>query len=187
MREETQATDMQLAGAEERRRKVQDDYPETPKRQKYEDRRTGASRVAQFVLNEVQTPGQGELLYTHALCGMSALTGKVVRGGRVHTQGRRSLFDCESHKKENRFSVLFFENGTSKFIDEDTSRKALSRVTFRQPWVGATFFYEDRPSGEERREVYVDTLDGLCELRLTAEEADDVREVYHESSRPWAV
>ena len=121
---------------------------------------------------------------THALCGMSALTGKVVRGGRVHNQGRRSLFDCEGHKKAKRLSVLFFKNGTSKFIDEDTNRKG---VTFRRRWVGATLFYVGRPSGEETRDVYLDTLDGLCGLRRTAEEANDVREVYHEWSRPWTV
>ena len=67
---------------------------------------------------------------------------------------------------------MFFENSTSKFTHKDANRKASSRMTFRQPWVGATLFYEDRPSSGEKREVYVDTLDGLCELRLTAEEAD---------------
>ena len=54
-------------------------------------------------------------------------------------------------------------------------------------WIGATFFHEDRPSGAEQREVYVDTLDGLCKLRLTAEEEDDVRQVYYEWSRPWMI
>ena len=27
----------------------------------------------------------------------------------------------------------------------------------------------------------------MCELRLTAEEEDDVRQVYHEWSRPWMI
>ena len=69
-------------------------------------------------------------------------------------------------------------------MDENAVRE---RKTFRQSWIGATFFYEDRPSGTEQREVYVDTLDGLCELRLTAEEEDDVRQVYYEWSRPWMI
>ena len=33
----------------------------------------------------------------------------------------------------------------------------------------------------------METLDGLCELRLTAEEEADVRKVYHEWNRPWTV
>ena len=49
------------------------------------------------------------------------------------------------------------------------------------------FKKEGRSSGEEKRDVYLDTMDGLCELRLTAEETNDVREVYHEWSRPWTV
>ena len=92
---------------EERRRKVQGGYPDTPKRQKYEDQRTGAPKVAQFVLNEVPTSGQEGWLDPHALSGMSALTGKVVKGGRIHRQRRRSLFECETHRKENRLSVHF--------------------------------------------------------------------------------
>ena len=107
-----------------------------------------------------------------------------MRGGRVHRQRRRSLFECETHRKENRLSVLFFENGGCRFVDENAVRE---RRTFRQSWIGATFFYEDRPSGTEQREVYVDTLDGLCELRLTAEEEDDVRQVYYEWNRPWMI
>ena len=41
--------------------------------------------------------------------------------------------------------------------------------------------------GDETHEVYVDTLDGLCELRLTKEEISDVRVAYDEWSRPWTV
>ena len=53
---------------------------------------TGASQVAQLVLNEVLNPGQGEWLDTHALRKVSALTGKIIRAGRVHTQAREVLF-----------------------------------------------------------------------------------------------
>ena len=126
----------------ERRRKGQGGYPEAPKRQKYEDQRIGASKIAQFFLNEVLTPGREEWLDTHALRGVSALTGKVVRGGRMHSRGRRSLFDCETHQKDNRLSILFSENGPSKLIDDNVTREM---KMFRQTWVGATFFYEDRP------------------------------------------
>ena len=115
---------------------------------------------------------------------MSALTGKVVRGGRVHRQRRHSLFDCETHRKENWLSVLVLETGRCRFVDEIDVRE---RKTFRQSWIGATFFYEDRPSGLEQREVYVDTIDRMCELRLTAEEEYDVTQVYYEWSRPWMI
>ena len=154
--EELQEVDDSRISVEERRRKVQGGYPDTPKRQKYEDQRTGAPKVAQFVLNEILTSGPEGWLDPHALSGMSALTGKVVRGGRAHRQRRRSLFDCATHRNENRLSVLFFENGSCKFVDENAVRE---RKTFRQSWIGATFFYEDRPSGTEQREVHVDTLD----------------------------
>ena len=55
--EELQEVDDSRISVEERRRKVEGGYPDTPKRQKYEDQRTGASKVAQFVLNEVLTSG----------------------------------------------------------------------------------------------------------------------------------
>ena len=134
------------------------------------------------MLNDILTSGPEGWLDPHVLSGMSALTGKVVGGGRVHRQRRRSLFDYTTHQNENRLSVLFFESGSGKFVDESTLRE---RRTFRQSWIGATFFYEDRPSGTEQREVYVDTLAGLCELRLTTEEEDVVRQAYYKWSRPW--
>ena len=66
-------------------------------------------------------------------------------------------------------------------MDESAVRE---RKAFRQSWIGATLFYEARLTGTEQREVYIDTLDGPCEVRLTAEEEDDVRQVYYEWSRP---
>ena len=60
-------------------------------------------------------------------------------------------------------------------------------IRLPQSWVGLTIFYEDRPSGDEVKTVYADTLDGLCELRLATEEIADVRAVYEEWKRPWSV
>ena len=56
--EELQDVDDSRTSAEERRRKVQGGYPDTPKRQKYEDQRTGASKVAQFVLTRSSRPAR---------------------------------------------------------------------------------------------------------------------------------
>ena len=109
--EEMYETERQLP-SEDRRRKLVErhieeyDIPESLKRQKYEESPSGASRVAQLVLNEIFNPGQGEWLDPHALSGVSALTGKVVRAGRVHEQPRKNLYDCRSHRKANRLSVM---------------------------------------------------------------------------------
>ena len=53
--------------------------------------------------------------------------------------------------------------------------------------MGATFFYTDKPIGKELHIVYADTLDGLCELRLTDSDVADLRAVYYEWSPPWMV
>ena len=140
-----------------------------------------------MVLNEIFNPGQGEWLDQHALSGVSALTGKVVRAGRVHVQPRTTFYECGSHKKANRLSVMFSESGKRQFVDEDASRRGAETKSLPTAWVGATFFYHDRPLGDETHEVYVDTLDGLCELHLTKDEISDVRAVYGEWSRPWTV
>ena len=42
--------------------------------------------------------------------------------------------------------------------------------------IGATFFYQDRPRSDEARTVYINNLDGLCEVRLTQNDISDVRQ-----------
>ena len=69
------------------------DIQEHLKRQQYEELPSGASRVAELVSNEVLKPGQGGWLDEHALSGVSALTGKVIRAGRVHVKPRSQLFE----------------------------------------------------------------------------------------------
>ena len=157
-------TERQLT-SEDRRRKLVErhieeyDIPDSLKRQKYEEHPSGASRVAQLVLSEIFNPGQGEWLDQHALSGVSALTGKVVRAGRVHTQPRTTFYECGSHKKANRLSVMFSAQGKCQLVDEDASRRGAETKSLPTFWVGATFFYHDRPLGDETHEVYVDTLD----------------------------
>ena len=82
---------------------------------------------------------------------------------------------------------MFSEKGKCQFVDEDASRRGAENKSLPTFWVGAMFFYHDRPQGDETHEVYVDTLDGLCELHLTKDEISDVRAVYDEWSRPWTV
>ena len=72
-------------------------------------------------------------------------------------------------------------------MDEDTSHGGVEGKSRPTIWVGATFFYHDRPLGDETHEVYVDTLVGLCELHLTKDEISVVRAVYDVWSRPWTV
>ena len=97
------------------------------KRQKYEEQPSGASRVAQLILNEVFNPGQGEWLDEHALSGVSALTGKVIRAGRVHTKPRSQLFECGAHRQANRLSVSISKAGKCQFVDEGEGRQGASK------------------------------------------------------------
>ena len=100
--EEMLETDRQLLNEDRRRKLVERhiaeyDIPDNLKRQKYEEKPSGSSRVAQLVLNEIFNPEQGEWFDQNALDGVSALTGKVVRAGRVHSTPRTTLFGCGSH------------------------------------------------------------------------------------------
>ena len=97
------------------------------------------------------------------------------------------MYECESHKTANRLSVLFTREGACRFVDDDGSRKKADAEPLPSSWVGATCFYHDRPRGDETQTVYLDTLDGLCEMELTHDETSDVKAVYEEWNRPWTV
>lgn len=84
-------------------------------------------------------------------------------------------------------SVMVSDEGKCQFVDEDESRRGAGDKALPMSRGCATLFYHDRPLGDETHEVYVDTLDGLCELRLTEDEMGDVRAENDEWSRLWRV
>ena len=95
----------QLAISDEQRRRGQAlEYlaDGTLKRQTYEHQPFVSGQVAQMVSNERQHPGQGVWLGEHAPRGMSALTNKLGRGGRVHGRPRRRHFDDQRYNNMSR-------------------------------------------------------------------------------------
>ena len=72
---------------------------------------------------------------------------------------------------------MLFSDGSCHFTDDWVNRQT---TTARREWVGCTLFYTARPSSEEPRQVYLDALDGMWELRPPYRDVDDVRVVYNE-------
>lgn len=58
----------------------------------------------------------------------------------------------------SRLSVQFLENGRCRGLDTGEDRHP---VRCAQPWIGATLFCTDRPSGQGAQQVYLDTPDGM--------------------------
>ena len=58
---------------------------------------------------------------------------------------------------------MIFSNESCRFNDKEVYRNAAASA---EECVGCTLFYADRQCGDEAQLVYLDTLDGMWELRL---------------------
>ena len=151
--------------------------PLSRKRRKYEDHPVGAEKLAQVVMGVVLHTSRRDWFDEDALRGLSALTNEVVSGGRIHARPRRRTFDHRRHKAKNRLSILLFSTGACRLVDDETERKTQK---MNQNRVGCTFFYSDRPVGDENQEVYINTWDGMMEASLPYQDIADVKAVFME-------
>ena len=92
------------------------------------------------------------------LRGVGSLLGRRVRGGRVHADIRRRLFDHERHRDRNRLSVMFEENAKEAKLKDDGLVRGHEK---RAPRRGVTLFYQERPKDDDVHLMYVDSPEGF--------------------------
>jgi len=163
-------------------RTVLDDVPGQMKRQRtaYQQEPQGAGQLPMIAMMCTIGAEEDEWLNGSELDSMSSLMGKRVKGVRVHTELRRKLYDHAQHKDCNRLSVMMSESGAANMKDDGEERQRKKMPT---SWVGLTIFYHDKPDENVRDIYYLDSPEGLLEMNLNFEEAENVTSVYESWSK----
>ena len=105
-------------------------------------------------------------------------------GGCIHALPRRRLYDQRRHKAKNRLSISLFATSACRFVDDETERKTQK---IDEEWVGCTFFYSDRPVGDKKQDVYIDTWGGMTKASFPHQDIENVKAVFMEWSQPQDV
>ena len=171
---------------ERKRSMLLNDVPLRMKRTRLMDAPVGAGRLpdlAYYLLAQAQLQNSttDSWLDEDDLKGVGALLGRRVKGARVHNEVRRRLYDHDRHKSKNRVTIMLVQGSAEPQMRDDEITRSHEKC---DPWRGLTIFYEDLPSYDDTKVIYVDTPEGLLPVRANYGEIQDVEDVFETWREP---